>query len=93
LFTHEYFNQLEKLCGFNCTEEEKNRIFENLPAMLRHLECIEHLNREGLEGELLEVSAILHQDTPEKQLTPSIIEKNAPHFDEGFILTFPLTHY
>jgi aspartyl/glutamyl-tRNA(Asn/Gln) amidotransferase C subunit len=93
LFTYEHFDLLEKLCSFNCTEEEKNRIFKNFPAMLKHLECIEHLNGEGLEGELLEVCAILHLDTMEKQLTKSAIEKNAPHFDEGFITTFPLTYY
>jgi Asp-tRNA(Asn)/Glu-tRNA(Gln) amidotransferase C subunit len=93
LVTIEHFNLLEKLCSFSCTEEEKNRIFKNLSSMLKHLECIEHLAGEGLEGELLKVCAILHEDLPEKQLALPAIEKNAPAFNEKFITTFPLTYY
>ena len=95
-FTEEDLKNLEKLCRFRCTEEEKESLLQNLKKIFKYMNMIEEIEIEGAIGKhnLMEcASNRMYEDKEEAPLPREELLKNAPSQVGGMVKIPPVIEF
>lgn len=81
-------NHIARLAHLELKEEERKKLTDSMDNILHFVETIARIDVENQEPIIRSISAPLsmRQDIPQDGLTPEEIKRNAPEFDDNYII-------
>ena len=83
--TPDLIKYLESLARINLTEEEENKVSNELQDILTYIDMLGELDTDGVEAmsHCFPVTNVMREDEVQPSMTPDEITQNAPESNDG----------